>query len=67
VVDQLEINEDLRLTWSEPVASEADPAEAAFLGPLGVPRTHEQRAQLLHQNYQAVPDENYLDIPEECL
>jgi len=68
VVDQLEVSKALfQLSVTQPVVIEPDPAEAAFSGPLGIPRTHGQRAQLLQQHYQAIPDEIYFDVPEDCL
>ena len=46
----------------------ADPAAAPFVGPLGIPRTHTQRAALLHQNYRIAPEESeYFNIPENLL
>jgi hypothetical protein len=44
-----------------------DPALAKFSGPLGVPRTHTERAELFRNNYRIVAEEVHTDIPEDCL
>jgi hypothetical protein len=36
---------------------DSDPRSAAFVGPLGRPATHEERAAIFNLNYRPVPDE----------
>ncbi len=47
-------------------AQEDDPARAEFVGPLGMPASHAQRAQRL-QTYRAVTEGDYDDIAEGIL
>ncbi len=57
----------VQMVVQEHSQEDADPAEAVFVGPLGTPRSHEERAQSLKLNYRRASNDVYLEVPDDIL